>query len=197
MEKAHHLSTFMSEGTEEYNPRILVATSGATNAGIDSNKIYCVVRLVMPSSRVDIAQEQIRSGQFDGANPSLCSYTVNISISMKSFEYQFCQTLSKHNVVLDNLYREEMRIELMETLKLLTIAPKCIAQELEEAMANLNSDINTESQPCGNCFICKGSCHGKPFWSQGIEMLLFSVLGMKEGIEGETTTDNITTEIWK
>ena len=28
-------------------------------------------------------------------------------------------------------------------------------------------------------------------------MLFFKVLGVKEGIEGEVTTDNITTEIWK
>merc|ERR1712037_492136 len=79
----------------------------------------------------------------------------------------------------------------------LTIAPKCIAQELEEMMANPNLDIVTNSQPCGNCFVCKGSCHGKPFRRQGIEKLLFSVLGVKEGIEGEITADNITTEIRK
>ena len=110
----------------------------------------------MPSSRVDIVQERGRAGRFDGANPSLWSYSVNIS--MKSFEYKLRQTLSKHNAVLDDSYREEMRMKLMETLKLLTIAPKCIAQELEEAMANPNSDIDTESQPCGNCFVCKGTC---------------------------------------
>ena len=102
VEKAHHLSTFMSEGTEEYNPRILIATSGATNAGIDLNKIYSVVRLDIPSSRVDIVQDRGQAGRFDGVYPSLCSYSVNIS--MKSFKYKLCQTLSKHTAVLDNLY---------------------------------------------------------------------------------------------
>ena len=67
----------------------------------------------------------------------------------------------------------------METLKLLIEAPKCIAQELEEAMANPNSDINIKLQPCGNCFVCKGSCHGKTFHRDGIEKFLFSVLGVK------------------
>ena len=114
---------------------------------------------------------------------------------MKSFEYKLRQTLSKHNAVVDNSYCKETRMELMETLKFLTIAPKCIAQELKEAVANPNSDINTDSQPCGNCFVGKGSCHGKPFWGKGIKMLLFKVLVVKEGIEGEVTTDNITTEI--
>ena len=102
VEKAHHLSTFMPEGMKEYNPRILVVTSGATNAGIDSNKIYCVVQLDMPSSCLDIVQERGCAGWFDGANPSLCSYTVNIS--MKTFKYKLRQSLSKHNVILDNLY---------------------------------------------------------------------------------------------
>ena len=54
VEKAHNLSSFMSDGTTEFNPRILVATSGATNAGIDSNQIYRVIRLDMPSTRIDI-----------------------------------------------------------------------------------------------------------------------------------------------
>ena len=70
VEKAHHLLTFLSEGTEEYNPRILVATSGATNAGIDLNKIYCVVQLDMTSSCVDIVQECGQARRFGGANPS-------------------------------------------------------------------------------------------------------------------------------
>ena len=64
-------------------------------------------------------------------------------------------------------------------------------------MTNPNSDIDTNFHPCGNCFVCKESFHSKPFWREGIQMLLFKVLGVKEDIEGEVTTDNITTEIWK
>ena len=144
---------------------------------------------------MDIVKEGGQAGRFDGANPNLCSYSV--IISMKSFEYKLRQILSKHTVILDDSYREEMEMELMDTSKLLTISPKCIAQELEEAMANPNSNVDTDSQPCGNCYICTGSCHGNPFRKQGILTLLFKVLGVKEGIEGEVTTDNITTEIRK
>ena len=100
-EKACHLSTFMLEGTAEYNPHILVATSDASNAGIDSNKIYCVVKLYMQSTCVFIVQEHARAGQFDAANPTLCTYIINICI--KSFEYKLCQTLSNNSAVIDNL----------------------------------------------------------------------------------------------
>lgn len=49
VERPHNLSTFMSKGKTEYNPQILVATSGSINASIDLNKIYCIVRLGMSS----------------------------------------------------------------------------------------------------------------------------------------------------
>lgn len=38
-EKAHNLSTFMTKGTWNYNPCILVATGGATKAGINLERI--------------------------------------------------------------------------------------------------------------------------------------------------------------
>ena len=43
-QKAHHLAMFMDGTDNGYTPRILVATSGASNAGIDSEDVVCVFR---------------------------------------------------------------------------------------------------------------------------------------------------------
>lgn len=67
---------------------------------------------------------------------------------------------------MDDSYCKEMRIELMETLKLLTIPQKCIVQELEEAMSNPNFDIDSDLQPCGRCFACRENFCGKWFQKQ-------------------------------
>ena len=73
---------------------------------------------------------------------------------------------------------------------------KSIATELEESVANPDLDIDTELPLCGNCFVCK-KCHGKQFYKDGMKMLLFQVLGVKEGIEEEITTNNTMAVIWK
>ena len=73
----------------------------------------------------------------------------------ESFEGRLRQSMSKHNTVVDDSDREVMRTELMGTLKILTIPPKCIATKLEESVANPDLDIETESPSCGNCFVCK------------------------------------------
>ena len=161
-------------GTTAFNPRILVATSGATNAGIDCDKIRAVFRLDMPSTRVDIVQERGQAGRFFGADPMTCSYDVNFS--MGGFNYKLIQILSKKEKILDNTYRKEMECELLHTLKLLTIAPQCIALELEEAMANPDVPCTDEHpNACGNCFVCQKKIHGKEFKREEFKNLLFSV----------------------
>ena len=161
-EKAHNLSTFMAPGSGDYNPRILLATSGATNAGIDSNQINAVFRLDMPSTRVDIVQERGRAGRFSNANPNICFY--DISFSMESFEYKLRQIRDRREEVIDNTYREEMETELIETLKLLTISAKCITLELEQTLANpAKASTNKTTNPCNHCSICNKELIGKKF----------------------------------
>ena len=57
MDKGRCLRTFMAQQTIKYNPRVLVATSGASNAGIDLNDIYPIFCLDMPLTYVNIVQE--------------------------------------------------------------------------------------------------------------------------------------------
>jgi superfamily II DNA helicase RecQ len=50
------------EEARPFNPRILTATSGAANAGIDDKEVYGVCLLEFPPSCLDIKQEKGRAG---------------------------------------------------------------------------------------------------------------------------------------
>ena len=198
-EKAHNLSTFMAPGSADYNPRILLATSGATNAGIDSNQIYAVFRLDMPSTRVDIVQERDRAGRFSNANPNNCFY--DISFSMASFEYKLRQIWDRKEEIIDNTYREEMETELIETLKLLTISAKCITLELEQMLGNpAEVSTNETTDPCNYCSVCNKELIGKKFKIEELKKMLFGVFSAsveKGGIEGKKTPQAIAIAIRK
>ena len=190
-EKGDNLFTFMNKSTANYNPRVLVATSGASNAGIDSDSIYGVYRLDMPPNRIDIVQERGRAGRFEDATPQQCHYCVYFSIS--TFEYKLIQINSKKEKVIDETYREEMEDELLETLKLLIISHKCISQSLEVMLSNPHEDINIEySNRCDHCFVCKRSIIGRKFKKVELTALLFGIFSDPEILKNNLTSDLIT-----
>jgi len=172
-QKAHHLANFMGEADEEYNPRILVATSGASNAGIDSDDVVGVFRLDMPPNEVDAVQERGRAGRFVGASSDTCFY--NICISIESFEHKILQIMDPKELVICPNYRKEMENELMMSLRLLTISKTCIPQILEEHMSTNVDGQEQATLDCGNCFACNHSIHGKKFDREGIILVLFGL----------------------
>ena len=69
-EKAGYLKRFM-ETSPTRDMRVLLATSGVTNAGIDSNEIHTAIRVVFPPSIQDICQEKGRVGRVPDASPAI------------------------------------------------------------------------------------------------------------------------------
>ena len=90
---------------------------------------------------------------------------------------------------MEDTYRAEMEAKSMETLKLLTIAPKCITLELEKTMTNPEqNDLNEDDNPCSNCSVCDGEVIGRKFNRDELKNLLFIVFTAsveKGGIEGK------------
>lgn len=85
-----------------------------------------------------------------------------------------------------------MESELFETLKLLTISPKCISQSLEQMIANPNEERETvTTNRCNHCFVCNDLIHGKTFKKKEMKVLLWRVFLKKENIEGKLTTDKV------
>ena len=93
-QKFHNITIFLQHGkinnpkdpSNPLDPRILVATSGAANAGIDSPDVYLVLRDGFPPSIADLLQELGRAGRRPA---SLCIAGIidryRINISLKSF----------------------------------------------------------------------------------------------------------------
>jgi hypothetical protein len=68
------------EDERPFNPQILVATSGAANAGIDDPEVYGVCRLEFPPSLLDVNQEKGRAGRRPFANPESDWYLLTFSL---------------------------------------------------------------------------------------------------------------------
>ena len=109
-QKFHHTNLFVgSDLTHTYQhggkslslqfrPRLLFATSGAANAGIDCSLVRTVVRDGFPLSLLDIIQEMGRAARYEGATSADNLY--DLVISWKSFQsvvYRiFLQPLVEH-----------------------------------------------------------------------------------------------------
>jgi hypothetical protein len=59
---------FVTEEKRPFNPQILVATSGAANAGIDDPEVFIIVRMDFPPSLLDVQQEKNHVGHRTLAN---------------------------------------------------------------------------------------------------------------------------------
>jgi superfamily II DNA helicase RecQ len=68
------------EDKRPFNPQILVATSGAANAGIDDPEVHGVCRLEFPPSIIDVNQEKGRAGRRSHAKPSSDWYLLCFSL---------------------------------------------------------------------------------------------------------------------
>ena len=68
-EKASFLKLFMGDENQIHDAdiRILLATSGVANAGINCNEIFSAVRIEFPPSIMDICQEKGRVGRVPSA----------------------------------------------------------------------------------------------------------------------------------
>ena len=76
-QKASYLDLFVSDQTTlAHDVRILCATSGVTNAGIDIKHVRCAVRIEFPPSIQDICQEKGRVGRIQAATPDDFAYLI-------------------------------------------------------------------------------------------------------------------------
>ena len=77
-EKASFLKLFMGDENQIHDAdiRILLATSGVANAGINCNEIFSAVRIEFPPSIMDICQEKGRVGRVPSASPDVYSYVI-------------------------------------------------------------------------------------------------------------------------
>jgi hypothetical protein len=190
-QKFHNIKIFLHHGTIDnptnplnpLDPRILVATSGAANAGIDSADVYLVLRDGFPPSIADLLQELGRAGR---RLASLCIAGMidryRINISLKSFvslikriyrapkgdEVNQADTSrtspqakqAEKTCMTLKEYREHQMDNLSKVSKLLVLDPdECVACKLERAATNPFEpyvSLGKCETACSSCVCKKG-----------------------------------------
>ena len=140
-QKAHHIRTFVAGKTDVFSPRILVATAGAANAGLDDPHVAGVYRLDFPGSLVDMAQEKGRAGRYPDADPQSCFY--HLIISFESFLYMYRRCMMQPADV-SLRYKAQLLSDLMEVLVLLVLPQTCFQVKFEQ---RLSRPATTETKP--------------------------------------------------
>jgi len=155
-EKAANIRLFLNgsvSDTSKTDVRVLCATSGVGNAGIDCPDVRSVYRIDFPPSLLDIIQEKGRAGRRPGASSN--DYTYHICISLESLIFLFKRILNPQESIIDENYRYQQIEDLLMTCKVL-MSPLCYAIAFESIIAN---PVSIQNQPlitpCYGCPACR------------------------------------------
>jgi hypothetical protein len=185
-QKAHHIRTFVQGSSDSFNPQLLVATSGAANAGLDDPNVCGVFRLDFPASIVDWAQEKGRAGRYEGATVDDCFYYVAISLESFLYLFQQCQDPS-----VSTEYQAAQLNDLFQVLRLLVLPERCFQVVLESVLSHPD-DATIPDDPCGCCSFCKDSSAFPAVDRTGVVHVLFNLfLHGDDRITGTTTVDKV------
>jgi superfamily II DNA helicase RecQ len=156
-QKAHHIKAFVKSAVDsDFHPRILSATSGAANAGIDSAQVFSVFRVDFPPNMVDMKQECGRAGrQPEGL---IVEDFYCVMISLEGFLHLFLRIQNPDETVHDSTYRKQQLEDLLSTLKFLVLPPGCFQDDFERQFSSPFWSGPLRDDPCGNrCSFCDGS----------------------------------------
>jgi hypothetical protein len=156
-QKAHHIKAFVNSGVDsDFHPRILSATSGAANAGIDSAQVFGVFRVDFPPTMVDMKQEGGRAG----CRPEglIVEDFYCVMLSLEGFMHLFLRILNPNESVHDSSYRKQQLDDLLSTLQFLVLPPGCFHVFFERQFASPFWTGPLLDDPCvDRCSFCDGS----------------------------------------
>jgi hypothetical protein len=183
-EKASYLKMFMGDAIpfEFADIRILLATSGVANAGIDCSEVYSAIRIEFPPSIMDICQEKGRVGRVPSPSPDIYSYKICFDID--SFVLLLKRTLNPDEKM-SMEYRRSMIHDHMLVAKLFCTVDSCFNEMFETSLANpsvrINEDDVGERNRCGICPGCRGEIADmyNPIVLEGAQQILFSAVTKK------------------
>jgi hypothetical protein len=123
-QKAHHTKAFVNSVVDsDFHPRILSATSGAVNAGIDSAQVFGVFHVNFPPTMFDMKQEGGRAGRHPEGLIVEDFYCV--MISLEGFMHLFLRILNPNESIHNSSYRKQQLDDLILMLQLLVLPPGC------------------------------------------------------------------------
>jgi superfamily II DNA helicase RecQ len=156
-QKSHHIKAFVNSAVDDdFHPRILTATSGAANAGIDSSQVFGVFRVDFPPNMVDMKQEGGRAGR--RTEGLIVEDFYCVMISLEGFLHLFLRIQNPDESVHDSSYREQQLADLLSTLKFLVLPSGCFHDYFEQQFSSPFWSGPLRDDPCGNrCSFCDGT----------------------------------------
>ena len=148
----------MSSGeVEGFSPKVLFATSGAANAGIDNSLVHGVFRGEIPPTIEDAAQEMGRAGRRAGANKDSDFCVTCISLE----SYLILLKRIHTSTVGIPTYRRTLLYELRNVLTYMVILTHCLNATFADKQSNPfqgnNNGVRYLPPPCMNaCSFCVG-----------------------------------------
>ena len=146
----------VAQTTLAHDVRILCATSGVANAGIDSKHVRCAIRIEFPPSIQDICQEKGRVGRIHGATPDQFAYLICFDVD--SFVLLLRRTLNPDESM-TNRFRSMMISDHIKVAQLFTSIHSCFNHVFEHSLSNPflpNDDLPINQQKCNHCPGCTG-----------------------------------------
>ena len=129
-EKAGYLKRFVADSSDrKHDIRVLLATSGVANAGIDSKEIHTAIRVKFPPSIQDICQAKGRVGRVPNASPQTYSY--KICFDIESCILLLKRTLNPAQEKMDQAFRDHMMKDHIEVA-----IDGCFNATFERALSN-------------------------------------------------------------
>jgi len=142
-QKFHYTKLFCSERNvarvveadecdRPFNPQVMLATSGAANAGIDNKDVHGVFRFEFPPSVEDCIQEEGRAGRRNGADHTTDWYC--ICISLESFLSVLRRVLTSTSK--DPNYKASLVSDLHVAMSVLVLPTHCLRSIFAHKSAN-------------------------------------------------------------
>ena len=153
-EKAEFVRIFINGSSKhtDLKVRLLCATSGVGNAGIDCPDVRAVYRIDFPPSILDLAQEKGRVGRRPGATTE--DYHYSICYSLESFLYLFKRTLDPTEEYVTEAYRKTQIAQLLQVARVLISPESCIQLFLEHLMCRPDNTDEHTLPFCNACTNC-------------------------------------------
>jgi len=176
LEKSQYIRYFVSPSTDNTNSdinfKVLCATSGVGNAGIDAPDIRAVYRIEFPPSILDMCQELGRAGR----NPQATSldYVYKVYISIESFLHIFRRIYDPENKTVPQQYKQQQMNDLLEVANILVSSKQCFSILFECRLGNPDYQQHNLER-CQNCPSCLGVKLFPKLNKQGLTSMLFNL----------------------
>jgi superfamily II DNA helicase RecQ len=187
-----------AEDERPLNPQLLMATSGAANAGIDCDQIHGVGRGEFPPSLRDLTQEMGRAGRWPNSIHDGVWYLACLSI--ESLSSLIRRTFRSKQYTRKSYYLAQLQ-DINDVLDTLVLPTKCLHSQIAEVLQNpyKQTQVVLDSSCGNNCSFCRDEYKKlfPPIDRLGLSKLLMDIFLNKRHLHPILTIDDTLVSVIK